>query len=343
MARPKGRTTGDARVKKGCLLIAGLLIVVVVGGVGVVGYRYAQEFGLTEAPEVSHETLAAPETRVRLRLDPNRMQPLILSLLPPDLPIPAWVPIDPRQRLGDLLPREIVLLAGSNYASGQMEVTVFVNERRGGPFLAQVTERAAVLAGLPFVRWTTPGLVAPRRGVLSATGALPIPNGLEARILEHWTHQPPADTVPLQGGHQLELTLDNRNGELFTFMATLMELNGVNWQTVFADPQFKIANDVIVGILHGRATADLVDEDTMQVNIAMKTTPETGGTLPFITGAFLQPEIENFLAAQYGLKLTGTPRYDGATGLVIGDYRVTGFKNLIDSRLRPALGLPAAA
>lgn len=325
------------------MLIAGLLLLVVVGGGGFIGYRYAQEFGITEAPLVAHDTLASVDTRVRMRIEPDRLHAFISSLIPDELPIPAWVPFDPKARLGDLLPREIALLAGSNYATGQMDLTVFVNERRGGPFIAQLTEQSAALAGMPFIRWTSPGLTMPRRGVLSATGSIPLPNGLESRILEHWTHQPAADPILIEGGHQFELTVDNRNGELLTFMATLMELNGVDWRMVFADPQFKIAMDVIVGVLSGRATADLVDDDTVLLNIAVRTTPETGGALPFVTGAFIQPQIEQFLITNLGLKLTGSPRFDAASQRVLGEYRITGFKQLIDSQLRPALGLPSAA
>jgi hypothetical protein len=330
-------------VKKGCLTIAGLVVLLVVGGGGFIAYRAAQDFGLTEAPLVSHDVLAAPETRVRLRYEPGLMQAFIASLIPPDLPIPAGLPLDPGTQLAQILPHEIALLAGSNHATGLMEFTLFVNERRGGPFIAQLSQESGVLAGVPHIRWSSNGLELRERGILAASGTLPLADGIEARILENWSHTPPPDTVKIQGGHQLELTIDNRNGEILALMATLMELNGVNWQAIFADPQFKMAMDVIVGLLHGRATADLVDPDTIALNLNILTTPETGGALPFIAGAFIQPQLEQFLSGQLGLTLTGTPRFDAASQRVIGEYRITGVKQLIDSRLRPALGLPPAS
>jgi hypothetical protein len=320
-------------VKTGCLLIAGLLLVSVAGIAGVIGYRYVQEFGLTEAPVVPHESLATSQTRLRVKVEPGLLQDYLKTFLPQDLPVPSWVPFDVKNRLGDVLPHEIALLAGSDFGAGTMGLTVFVNERRGGPLLVQLANESDVLAGVPFVEWAADGLTLTQRGTLVANGAIPLPQQLEAMILEHWTHDAPAEPLVILGGHPLEIALDNRNGELLTIIATLMHLYGMDWQTILSADDFKkMAMPAIAGVFSGRFTADLADPDTLKIRGLVSATPDAGVQIQFMFGAFILPEMQKYLMTNFGLKLTGEPKWDQTKQVLAGDFTVTGLQEFVAQR-----------
>jgi len=74
-------------VKKGCLIALLALVLLVVAAAAVVGVAYAKanrQFGLTEAPAISHETVVAGNTVLRIVFKPEALTPLLQRLIPAD-------------------------------------------------------------------------------------------------------------------------------------------------------------------------------------------------------------------------------------------------------------------
>lgn len=325
-------------------MIAGLLVVAMVAVAGVVGYSYAKMYGITEAPLVPHESLATSQTRLRVKAEPGLLQEYLKTLLPPDIKVPAWVPFDVREQLGNVLPHELAILAGSDFSAGTMGVTLFVNERRGGPILVELANKEGVLANIPFVQWAPEGLTLTQRGTLVANGSIALPQQLEGKILEHWTHDAPTEPMIIQGGHALEIALDNRNGELLTIIATMMQLYGMDWKTALSTEDFnKMALPSIVGINSGRIKADLADPDTLKIRAEVSATPDAGVSLQFMFGAFILPEMQKYLKSNFNLVLKGEPKWDQANEMLAGDFTVTGLREFVAVRMGQGSAAPASS
>lgn len=321
-------------MNKGCLLIAGLVVVAVVAVGGVIGYGYVQEFGLTEAPIVPHESLATSQTRLRIKIEPGLLQDYLKTFVPDDLEVPAWLPVDVKSHLGDVLPHEIAILAGSDFSTGTLGLTVFVNERLGGPIFVRLANESDLLAGVPFVQWATEGLTLTKRGALVANGTVPLPEQLESTVLEHWTHDAPAEPLTILGGHPLEIALDNRNGEFLILVATLMNLYGMDWQGIFANEDFKkMALPQIVGSNFARFTGDLADPDTIKIHAIVGATADAGVTMQFMFGSFILPQLQDYLKNNLNLKLVGNAKWDQAKLELAGDFTVTGLRDFVASRM----------
>ena len=69
-------------MKKGCIGVFVVVVLVVTGVVVVFVQRANKEYGLFESERISHETVAKRDTRLRIVLKPEQLTPLILPLLP---------------------------------------------------------------------------------------------------------------------------------------------------------------------------------------------------------------------------------------------------------------------
>ena len=142
-----------------------------------------QRYGLSPAPEISHEQFADNACRVRLVIRPELLLPYLDHYLPEEGEAPMIGP--PTSELfRRLLPREIALLVRSDLPSDKIYLTLFANEQYGGPYMQTQINNANVLASVPGVQWTSKGLELRERGALVAEGALALPESLEPLALQ---------------------------------------------------------------------------------------------------------------------------------------------------------------
>lgn len=257
-------------MKKGCLIAVAVVLVLIAGVVAVGGIAFVKinaQYGLLEAPAVSYEQFVNPDTRMRVLLNPDKLSELITHFMPPEAlqQIPAWVPLKQNQLISMILPREIALLSGANFGKGAIGFTVFVNERRLGPLAAQLADQSNFFQQTKGIKWDPEFLTSSKRGVLTLGGALPIPDGLESKVLETWSHEVKGEPVAIQGGHFLEAAIDNRSGEIFTFIASAQQASGKDWKDLLNDPYMKTGISILQKILDVRVSGDFTSSDVLKL------------------------------------------------------------------------------
>lgn len=308
-------------MKKGCLIVV-LICVLLALAAGAAAALAAKQAGLFAAPQISHTTLVTPKNRLSVILNPASVVDALLPMLPANVPA-GPVTVDPKKWVASFLPYEVALLATPNLATGKIEATVFVNEKRGGPMLVEMA-RQNPLPEIPGVTFAPEGLEMSGRGNLQLRCTLPVPESVEAVIAENWKQAPPTEPLLPEGTHHLELILDNRNGDLLTFASALVNANGGNWDEIFAasSPQFMPflpgTHDVRVGV-------SLVDLNTAKGQLRIDATAESGGGLAFILGMGWVYAVGE-AKTRYGLEITGEPKWVEEKEAIIADFEIKGLE-----------------
>lgn len=314
-------------MKKGCLIVL-ILLAVLVFGLGVAAVVGARSAGLFAGPAISHDTLATAKTRFWVVVNPEPMLPVLMPLVPaeiPDNPLP--VAFNPQKWIGSFLPRELALLAAPNFATGKTELTLFVNERRGGPAIVEMVRQQGALPNIPQVQWAEQGIELPERGNLQMRAFMPIPDGVEEVILENWKQRQTIEPLRVSGNHQIEALLDNRNGDLLGLAAAVVQATGGNWAELFEQQKDRIM-PILPGIHDIRLAVDLVDLNRATAVLRIDASEESGMTLQFLLGmAWVQ--VVAGAESKYGVTIKGEPQWDAEKGAVIANLDITGIENHI--------------
>ncbi|MBW7865930.1 MAG: hypothetical protein GX580_09795 [Candidatus Hydrogenedens sp.] len=313
-------------MKKGCLIVLIVLAVLVLGAV-VAATMAARSAGAFASPVVSHDTVATPKTRLWLVVNPAPVLPILMPLIPTEIPdnqLP--VAVNPQKWIEPFLPREVALMAAPNFATGKADLTLFVNEQRGGPTILKLALQQG-LPAVPQIQWTGQGIELPERGNLQLRASMPIPDGVEEVLAENWKQTPPSEPLRITGGHQVEAMLDNRNGDLLTLAAAVVQATGNSWAEIFEQQKERIM-PILPGIHDIRLVADLVDLNRATAVLRIDASEDSGMTLQFLLGmAWVQ--VVAGAESKYGVTIKGEPMWDAEKGALIANLDITGIENHI--------------
>jgi hypothetical protein len=324
-------------LKKVLLAAVVIFLLVLVGGVGFGYYYLDANVGLTESASVTYEEMLDENTRFIAMIQPDLAIPFLEPMLPvQSSQLPAWLPWGPIELLRRGVPREVSLLAGSARDSGRIPFTVFVNERLGGPLIAQQTGAQPFFLQPGAVLWDDPPVKLPKRGQLEARGSF----ALSPAVLGHVTD---LFSTPKQGvtieritrDHLFEAVLDNREGDFLAFVGMMAEQNGQTLDQVLADPNVA---PMLTKLQSGRLTADITgpDEATIVLSLAMvEGTPlQTRLAMLFAANDIAFPQIQAMLAEQgLTLNLKNNQKADFKGGALIGNYTLSGFRDRVQAMI----------
>lgn len=269
------------------------------------------------SPIVSHETMATPTTTARAVIQPRRIAALIDKLVPWDqvqkLQINEGVKKMLKDDLDEVLPNEIAVLGGPNYQTNQFEITFFLNQQYYDILVPMAGGQ--ILPRVPFITWAKEGLKLRQPGAVAASGTLPLPEGLDATLQQYWASlEPPADALKAEGGHLLEIALDNRNAAVLALVGAGAALNGMAVEQMFSMPGMDQVPKVVSQLSSLRVQADLDPNGALVVDIALRKLDSAGAEvdmpISFIVNSFVLPEIEARLAEQ-GLEMQGEVKWEG--------------------------------
>jgi len=322
-------------MKKGCLIVlivlAVLFTLVVVAGV--VGFNMLdKEFGIRMAPEISHETLATNNTRIRMVIKPELLAPYLVEYIPKDVEINTHG-FEMQEILNQVLPREVAVLARSDMAARKFFLTLFANEKRGGPFISAAVNQEDPFAKIKQIAWKTAGLELQGRGSLVAEGDLSIPAGVDQELVKLWptrSQQPPA---AIQGNNQLELVIDNRNGDILALAAAAAGASGKTWEEVRREQAANMAIGVIESIDVARIAANMTDKDTAEITLNIDANPDTGPGLQFLIASVGLPKLKDILKEDYNLILEGDAIWDDTKKAVVGNFTLKGLEAFVKERM----------
>ena len=269
----------------------------------------------------------------------DRAQDFLLGLIPADVALPAYLPWNVETLVGQVLPRELAVLAGADYASNTLDFVLFLNERRGGPMIVQAMNDDQTLTRVPLVTWDPAGVTLEERGVLTAQGTLPLPEGMEDRVLDLFAPKSGPSPDEVRGGHLLEAVLDNRDGEAMTVVGVIAHMLGANLEQIFAEPTVR---NVVNGVRDARIAADITGNDEITVDVEITSTENAGfATRLTLLAAINEVGYEQLqgLMATNGLKLdyAGGKKADWQDSKLKGSFTITGFRAPLDKQVKAAL------
>jgi hypothetical protein len=379
-------------VKRGCLivLIAVPTLIIIAGAYAY--HRVSQSVGLSAAEPISHETLATPETRVRVVFKRDNVIPFLKGFLPDGkVAVPWYASFFVTDPIEELIPYEAAILGGANYKDNVYGLTLFVNERVGGPGIAPLVRTAIEQQAQNFnanpqspesqlfklIKWQDGYISNDRRGELTMRAGLPLPAGMQNRVLRTWKIDKQPSQELIDGSSLLELAVDNKGGDLMTLIGTLGKLQGQTLDQVLmvglsGSGAPSIVEQALKSIDDIRITANLTGDDELTIiaSIALNTedfmvrAPFQAITNAVIDGSSMletlasmgQRTVTPDQAAFKGLKHVLEPYGMDADfrngekpvfsaddpNTLIASYVITGFRPLIQTQLDAALQQLAA-
>ena len=166
-----------------------------------------------------------------------------------------------------------------------------------------------------------------------AEGDLSIPAGVDQELVKLWptrSQQPPA---AIQGNNQIELVIDNRNGDILALAAAAASASGKTWEEVRREQAANMAIGVIESIDVARIGANMTSKDTAEINLNIDADPETGPGLQFLIASVALPKLKDILKEDYNLILEGDAIWDDTKKAVIGNFTLTGLEAFINERM----------
>lgn len=297
-------------------------------------------YGIFTSETVHHDTLALPDTRLRVAIDTLRLGADMVPYLPENPPLPGWLPWDLPSLLPKVLPREVAILGGSDYADGAYNLTVFVNEQRGGPALPDyLNNQYQFQKQFPAVEWAPEGFQLERRGVLSAQGYIPLPLELEDTILQTWSLDLPETPLTLFGGHMAEAVVDNRNGEIVTLMAALAPVWNSSLEQMKQNPQLDALLTLLVDVSDIRLAVDFKSTDVVLLQFRIHAAQSVGGQLEFFIPLAI-PMLSQQLQVQYGLTVESENKWNPEEEVYTADLSIIGVEEKLKEYFKTVV--PAA-
>ena len=322
-------------MKKVALIIFAVLVVllVVAAGGGAIAYKkFNSEYGLAASPVLHHDAICEADTRIRLVAAPLLVAPFVEQYLPENMEIPTG-PFSLQSVLDRVLPREVAALIKTDMNTRKAQLTLFANEQRLGPYLEKVLNDSAFLAKIKQISWTSNGFELPERGSLSARGTLTVPETVESELFERWPTRVRETPAAVQGGHLLELVIDNRNGDILALAAAGVSASGQDWATFRKSQEAEMAMGVIQAIEVARITADLVDPDSAAFDLRIEADEKGGPGLQFLLSGLAIPFATDYLKNEMGLALTGDLKWNAAEKAITGRYTLSGLKAVLRQQL----------
>jgi hypothetical protein len=320
-------------MKKVLMWLAVIFVVLVLVGGGVL-YYFFQRYGLTESPSVSHNSVSVKNTRLRIVVKPEAFSSLLENMIPADR-VPKIPGVDVPRLLGWFLPREIAVVAGSDYSRGMVDVILFINERRGGPLLAEGLNRQGILQRSTAVTWEPAGFILEERGKLTVRGRMKIPEGLGDRVTQDWPQALTSPPANITDNHAVEAVLENRDGEGMLVAGLLADLFGIPWQQAFSDLFMQQFLTILTNVRVVRAYGDPTGPDQASVVVRIEADPKASSLLEFPTNGFILPQIKQFLAQNYNVTVEGEARWSAPDEALIGNFTVKGWETAVRRFIGP--------
>ncbi len=265
---------------------------------------------ITASPRISHETVATPDTRTRLTLNPSLAQDYIKTRFLEGVSVPDWA-------LELVLPQEIALMFDPDLGKGEIYITLFINDKRLAPTIIDAVERFDVPSRFSYIDWISPTLEPKGRGYLSMAGMMPMLPKAHDIVRRKWGRPPLIlAMLPSRSNHLIEAVLDNRDGGSWAVLLSLLAANGASIERLTQ----RDVMDVLVNISEARLYADLTETEELAIHLDIKFRENTRAVL--LEGfAHSFDLLAEHIRMETGDELPGSRTLDGFT--FVGDYTLT--------------------
>jgi len=332
---------------RGCLIAFVVLLIVACAG-GYVAWRHADaEYGLSASEPIAHTARVDDDTRFRASLDVLRLAKYALTLIPPELKerLPFWFPWELNEDfIQSVLPRELAVLAGADYANAKLDITVFLNEQRGGPVILDTLNDTAFFETLDTIAWEPPAFAMPQRGIIQTQGTVPLTPAVEEWLLEFWAPKRGRSDLTLPNKNMLEASFDNTDGEGMAVAAALLEAYGQDPERYLKDPGIE---SILIYTDTARLQAELTELDEITIKLQLiahedaHMTPRllALGGVKTVVEKYLQPALRRNYNIDLRFKPGEDPDWyeDDGRRVMLTTLVMTGFRPLLEREIRELL------
>ncbi|HOK09335.1 MAG TPA: hypothetical protein PLJ10_06700 [Candidatus Hydrogenedens sp.] len=324
-------------IKKGCLISFLLFLVVVIVVILIVTWHVSKSYGLTKAPYIPIPTKIPPNANCQIVLRTDPALPILERVLPweqlkSQTPIPA-----PQTTIPMALPYELGFWAVTEFARSHVSFSLIINEKRLGPIAYEILQTERPWENIKQIIWDKEGLTFPQRGLLSITGALKIPEGVEEQVIKDWGTQQKGISARLssESKHLLEAYLDLKNGEILVWTASILNAQGVAWEeelrnNKFAGMAYEIAKKLEQ--LHIQADPS-TKPDELILKAVLQARPDAQGALEFFIKGMGLPMAQDYLKTQFGILLEGNFAWDSNQSALVGDFVLKNYEGFLKTKL----------
>lgn len=317
-------------LKKLLIVFAVLLVVLIAAGF-MVFQRFDGAYGIRQAPALSYMMFGGADADIVVRFEPDAARPIIQDIVAQQFPeATGWM----NRLIANSLPHEMVLMASPRFTENMIDLTLFVNERRGGPVLAQqLTETALSGLGIEAVTWDPEGARLERRGAVVVDGTARLHADSLNEINRRWGDRSPGAPIVVEGGHLIEIIGANATGALYALVAamTIPESGQADLAVVLALEEVKQIDTL-------RATADFISQDAMAIDIVIQCDPsieaDRPATLFLLLEEIVRPNLVQSLTDDYGLTLDGN--FVRSAYEIRGAFTLNGFEALLQGNATTA-------
>lgn len=302
-------------MKKGCIIILGLLLVVFTAALVVVDSKYG---AILPSPAVSHKTLMTPDTRIRAVLRPALAKEFIATHFLATIDVPDMA-------LDLAMPHELALLVQTDPEAGTMDATVFLNEKRLGPEISRRVNAMKIFDKVKILTWNPEGVVYEKAGIVTAKGRGDLHQGMSDLVWRIWGDSVSRTALTVEGGHLFEATVDNRDGGATLILGSLSAIQGGDWRKLEKEAN----SEALASISSLRLWADLTGKDTLELylRIECKEPPfSLRALVPFLLDLDDDKAFRTRLQKERGITMTGDG--DWKDGIFEGVYTFEGITKL---------------
>jgi len=280
-------------------------------------------YGIIRAgkPE-SHTRFVTDATRARIFIRPLMARNLIDAWFPSERTPPAWV-------LTRVLPHELAFVLTPRLDAGQSDVSLYVNEQRLGPLVADVVNRSGFMGQYGYIHWNA-DVTLERRGSLAAQGQLDIPDRVLTTARDHWGVVQGLKPLDVDGTHFFEAIFDNRDGGAFALMCALYNHGLLGEPQIALEEEYK----TFLSIASIHVYADATAAGNVQLIVILESAPGARAEDIDANAFNLEVaigEVARFIREQYGAELRGRAYTEGTT--VTGRYTVKNVAGIISTLL----------
>jgi len=301
------------RLRRRRILAAAAPVVLLVAATAYVQQKYEPIFA---APVITHEAVAKPCHTLRAVCYPCKA--------------PEWLAkvVGCPERVVELFaPREVAVLAEPDLAGRAVRLSVFVNEQRLGPVIADWASPPELSKEFPEIAWSEQGCVRRERGSMVFHGTFPLKQEVVdlVRVLQKSASAGVAP--PLEGGHMFEAALNNEDdGALAAFLCLYGCLDS-------GPPAFDA--EVIAKTMSAVKTvqffADFKGEDALEAQLVLTGWPEdeeTMAELAFLTEVVRGEAARELRKDPYKMGFGGDTAREGS--IVTVNLSLTGFAKFFE-------------
>jgi len=298
-------------------ILLAVVLIIVIGAVAALFIADSKYEFLRDAPRVSHEMLAQPDTSIRIVAEPPLAKGIVKSVLGEKAPS-DWA-------MEKALPYEVALLITPHLDAAEMDIDLFCNDRRLGPLIATASSQLGVQDTFPYIQWDSVGFTTRERGNLVWHGWTGIESPVIDNVRTHWNVTSQLSRPRVEGGHLLEAVVDNRDGSLFALIATL----SAKGEIVLPVSLMDVAKNLTT-VADVRLVADLQGADTLSIDTIVNCVPtaepgEITATSFLIGGLLGQASLA--LEETYKVTFEGTKTTEGTA--IVAKYTLTPLSRLL--------------